>query len=37
LAKKIGIGGMWVEKLLGYPEMVGYTPEYVKETRRFKF
>ena len=37
LTKKVGIGGMWIEKLLGYPEMIQHTLEYVKETRRFKF
>jgi len=37
LMKKVGIGGMWVEKLLGYPEMVEHTLEYVRETKRLKF
>jgi ribonuclease HI len=37
LAKEVGIGGMWIEKLLGYPEMIQSTLEYIKETRRFTF
>jgi hypothetical protein len=37
LMKKAGIGGMWIEKLLGYPEIIRHTLEYVKETGRFKF
>jgi hypothetical protein len=27
--KEVGIGGMWIEKLLGYPEMIQYTLKYV--------
>jgi len=37
LVKKVGVGGMWIEKLLGYPRMIRSTLEYVKETRRFPF
>ena len=37
LMKKIGIGGMWVEKLLGYSQFVTHTLEYVKSTKRFDF
>jgi hypothetical protein len=37
LVKKVGIGGMWTEKLLSYPEMIKFTMEYVKETKRFQF
>jgi hypothetical protein len=37
LARKVGIGGLWMEKLLGYPEMIQSTLEYVRETRRFRF
>jgi hypothetical protein len=37
LTKKVGIGGMWIEKLLGYPEMIQNTLQYVKETKRFQF
>jgi ribonuclease HI len=37
LVTKVGIGGMWIEKLLGYPELIEHTLEYVKKTKRFKF
>ena len=37
LVRKVGVGGMWIEKLLGYPRMIQSTLEYVKETRRFPF
>jgi ribonuclease HI len=37
LMKEVGIGGMWIEKLLGYPEMIQSTMQFVKATRRFKF
>ena len=37
LVKKAGVGGMWVEKLLGYPKLVNHTLEYVKSTKRFNF
>jgi len=37
LIRKVGIGGMWIEKLLGYPELIEHTLEYVKKTKRFKF
>ena len=37
LRRKVGVGGMQVEKLLGYGEMVKHTMEYVIETRRFDF
>src|SRR5579859_6375661 len=35
LMKEVGIGGMWIEKLLGYPEMIQSTMQSVKETKRF--
>jgi len=37
LVTKVGVGRMWIEKLLGYPELVEHTLEYVKKTKRFKF
>jgi hypothetical protein len=37
LVKKVGIGGMWIEKLLGYPNLVKHTLEYIKNTIRFEF
>ena len=37
LCKEVGIGGMWVEKLLGYPKLIGHTMEYVENTKRFDF
>jgi hypothetical protein len=37
LTRRVGVGGMEVEKLLGYREMVGYTIDYVLETGRFDF
>jgi hypothetical protein len=37
LTRKVGVGGMRMEKLLGYREMVGDTLEYIMETRRFDF
>jgi ribonuclease HI/endonuclease/exonuclease/phosphatase family metal-dependent hydrolase len=37
LVKKVGVGGMRVEKLLGRPRMIRHTLNYVDETRRFTF
>jgi len=37
LMKKVGIGGMWVEKLLGYPKFIPFTLDFVEETGRFVF
>ena len=37
LVTKVGVGRMWIEKLLGYPELVEHTLEYVKKTKRIKF
>jgi hypothetical protein len=37
LMKKVGIGGMWVEKLLGYPKFIPFTLHFVEETGRFVF
>src|SRR5262245_61250065 len=32
LRKKVGCGGMWMEKLLGHPRLIKYTLEFVEET-----
>jgi len=37
LTKKVGIGGTWIEKLLGYPELIKHTLKYVEETKRMPF
>jgi hypothetical protein len=37
LVKKVGVGGMWIEKLLGYQSMVRHTMEYVRGTERMPF
>jgi hypothetical protein len=37
LVKKVGVGGMRVEKLLGHSRMIRHTLNYVDETRRFTF
>ena len=37
LAKKVGIGGMWMEKLLGYPKLITHTLEYIENTKRMPF
>ena len=37
LIKNVGVGGMWIEKLLGYSKFIKFTLEYVKETGRFVF
>ena len=37
LFKRVGIDGMWIEKLLGHPKLIPKTLEYIKETKRFKF
>jgi hypothetical protein len=37
LIKNVGIGGMWVEKLLGNTSSVKHTLEYIKDTKRFNF
>jgi lysyl-tRNA synthetase class II len=37
LMGKVGIGGMWIEKLLGYPDFIHHTLEFVKNTQRFNF
>jgi len=37
LIKNVGVGGMWIEKLLGYPKFIKLTLDYVKETGRFVF
>jgi hypothetical protein len=35
--KKVGIGGMRVEKLLGYEKFIPFTLDFVEETGRFVF
>ena len=37
LAKKVGIGGMRMEKLLGYPKLIPHTLEFVENTKRMPF
>ena len=37
LRKEVGIGGMKVEKLLGYPKFIKPTLEYIRATKRFTF
>ena len=37
LIKKVGIGGMWIEKLLGDVNLVNHMLEYMKNIKRFKF
>ena len=37
LIKNVGVGGMWMEKLLGHPKFIKFTLDYVKETGRFVF
>lgn len=34
LVRKVGVGGMWMEKLLGYQSLIPHTLEYVRETGR---
>jgi hypothetical protein len=37
LMKEVGIGGMWVEKLLGHPKIIPFTLVFVEDTGRFAF
>ena len=37
LRKEVGIGGLWTEKLLGEPEFIEHTLEYIESTKRFGF
>ena len=37
LIEKVGVGGMRVENLLGYPELLGFTLKFIESTGRFKF
>jgi len=37
LIKNVGVGGMWIEKLLGNPKFIEFTLDYVKETGRMVF
>ena len=37
LRKQVGFGGMWTEKLLGDPDFIHHTLEYVKNTKRMPF
>src|SRR5271169_797062 len=34
LIAKVGVGGMWIERLLGHPKLIGHTLEFVKSTKR---
>ena len=37
LRKEVGIGGMKVEMLLGYPKLIKPTLKYIRATKRFTF
>jgi hypothetical protein len=37
LIKKVGIGGMEAEKLLGDPDFIKHTLEFAENTGRFSF
>ena len=37
LIKNVGIGGMEVEKLLGDPDFITHTLDFVEKTERFSF
>jgi hypothetical protein len=37
LRKEVGLGGLWTEKLLGEPEFIEHTLEYIESTKRFRF
>ena len=37
LQRNVGVGGIWTEKLLGIPEIITYTLEYMKATDIFYF
>jgi len=37
LIKNVGVGGMWIEKLLGNLKFIKFTLDYVKETGRIVF
>jgi hypothetical protein len=37
LRKEVGAGGMRVEKLLGYPNLIKHTLTFVENTKRFTF
>ena len=37
LGKEVGAGGMRVEKLLGYPNLIKHTLIFIKDTKRFIF
>jgi hypothetical protein len=35
--KQVDLGGMWVEKRLGYPKFIPFTLDFVEETSGFMF
>ena len=37
LRQRVGVGGMWIEKLLGDLKFIKYTLEFVQEMQRFDF
>src|SRR2546423_5699411 len=37
LESKVGVGGMRMEKLLGYPQLVLHTLEFIENTKRMPF
>jgi hypothetical protein len=37
LVKTVGVGGMWIEKLLRYLRMITSVLKYVKETKKGSF
>jgi hypothetical protein len=37
LMSKVGIGGMWVERILGHTNFIPVTLDFVEETGRFAF
>ena len=37
LMRGVGVGGMWIDKLLGDINLVKHTLEYVRDTQRFDF
>jgi len=37
LIEEVGVGGMWIERLLGNPKLIGYALEFLESTKRMKF
>jgi len=35
--KKVVIGRMWVEKLVGHPKLIAFTLDFMEETGRLAF